>query len=187
MSFSYSETNLLCAAQLLYKTLPPASRVSQSLDQTNYFIVSGFMLAYQQNKEHWYLQAAIAHIQSYLELGYANEQNIVLFQKVLSLCGISYSDFIQSIKMPSKQIHPTYNRLSSILGRWPASKYNSHKKPEAIQDILHHIKHMEIGEYQYTAAFPGQAQTRLFRLIITTSSILLYDYHSCKVYSFYPV
>lgn len=183
MSTPTNNRALIDAARFLYKSMQFSPEIHHSLDETNYFIISGYFFAYQASKEKEYLRSALVHIQVYLESGHHRETNILLFHRVLTCLGISFSQFMSSCDMTPIMVHPTANRINSILGRWPASRHNSHKKPDVIQDILFHLEHRQAGEYHYHAS-QGDRPIKEFRLIIKHDMALLYDCWSYKVYSF---
>ena len=155
----FSQTSrFLPSARLLYKALPPAPEL---LSQASRALLSAFWDAYEKNGNDLFLSIAAAHMQAYHEL-YASPAG-------------------PEEALPN--IRPTANRLSSVLGRWPASPHASHTKPEAIQDILSRLEAHRCGLSVYQNGSRNQALHRILTLTIDEQKALLCDWQNMKIYS----
>lgn len=186
MSISSQSAFFLPAARLLYQSFP---QNPSTLSLANHSILSGFLQAYEESNDTVFLQAALAHVQAYFELSSAFPDNPVqtssaLLLRLSELLQLTPEELLTPVIHTLPCIQPTVNRLNSILGRWPASPYNSHRKSEAVRDILSRIQEHIIGSTYYRAAPRKRNQMKEFKLVINEKQILLYDCLQYKIYLF---
>ncbi len=186
MSISSQSAFFLPAAKLLYQTLP---QNPSTLALANQSILSGFLQAYEESNDAVFLQTALAHVQAYFELISAFPDNPAqtsssLLLRLSELLQLTPEELLTPVIHTLPRIHPTANRLNSILGRWPASPYNSHKKSDAVRDILSRIQGHIIGNTYYKAVPSKGGQVKEFKLIIDSKQTLLYDCLQFKIYLF---
>ena len=95
-------------------------------------------------------------------------------------------DNIPLLPQKIRSVKATPNRLNNILGRWPASKYNSHKKEEVIGDILEKIDHPVCGVYRYYSSSRKNTFFKEFILFCQDSSYTLFDAQKHLAYQLTP-
>ncbi len=177
----------LPAARKLYESFP---QIPSILSNVNYSIISGFVQTYEDNNNTIFLQAALAYVQIYIELvpdgiNHASPEHSAVLRKLFNLLDIRADDLFFNAPLSIPCIVPTANRISSILGRWPASRYNSHKKSDAIQDILTRIHAHQIGHTYYRTISSTNEVTKEFQLVIDDQCAILYDNFRFHIYKFY--
>ncbi len=74
------------------------------------------------------------------------------------------------------------DRLRSIIGRWPASPYNSHTIIQVVNEIISHVENNDLGEYNYYTAKKDSSCTALFRLATSSGCAILNDVFNNKFY-----
>lgn len=73
--------------------------------------------------------------------------------------------------------------MRTLLGRWPASPYNSHTINEALKEIISHVENNDLGFYQYFTAKKDGCYTALYTLTVTEDYALFSDVFNNKFYS----
>lgn len=131
-------------------------------------------LHHENPQENMYILTAAQYIFAYLQLGLGYMEHKELFDSVLSKAGFPLS-FITKLQAHNPTIIANKYQLRSIIGKWPASSYNSHTITEAIAEIIDHVENNDIGEYQYYTAGKDGIHTALYQLTISSGYILFHD------------
>ena len=127
------------------------------------------------------LTTASEYILAYLQLGFSYLEHRVVFDTVLTQAGYS-TEQISELKANNKVILLTRPQLRSIIGRWPASPYNSHTITDAIDDIINKSTNDHYGTYHYFTARKGGKYTALYQLTVSPGYILFCDVLSNRYY-----
>lgn len=135
---------------------------------------------YAHNYEQVLISAA-EYIFAYLDLGFSYLDHSELFDHVLSSTGYTDQD-IQLLRQRNRVIIPNKAQLQQLLGRWPASPYNSHTKVDAINEIIEHVSTMSPGDYWYYTAKKDGTYTTLVILQIFNDCAIIHDVKKNKFY-----
>lgn len=120
------------------------------------------------------MRSAAEYILAYLELGFSYLDHKELFDSVLASVGYS-EDELRTLSKRNHEIPYNKSRLENLLGRWPKSTYNSHTKPQAVEEIMKLVDAMTPGDYWfYTAKKEGEYCT-LFILQIYDDCAVIHD------------
>lgn len=121
------------------------------------------------------------YIIAYLQLGnsYLNHQQ--LFTQALSTCGINENEIAQ-LHNTNQVIICNKSQIRSLIGKWPASPYNSHNITSAIIDIIYHVHNVDYGTFCYYTAKKDGVFTALYQLSITPEANLFHDVFRNKFY-----
>lgn len=164
---SVSMDAILPSARLFYQSL---LQTPSLLHQITESLLFAFFDAYDKKKDETLLTAATAYFLAYLEL------------QALSDADDTNSECMKSNRL-FPPITPTANRLSALLGRWPASPHASHTKPAAIRDILMRVNERRTGTVIYRNGAREPALMRCFSLTISEHQAILLDWQTLKGYS----
>lgn len=186
MSISTQYTVFLPAARLMYHSFP---QIPATLFEACHSLTSCFLCSYKNTGDELFLHAALACVQAYIELIPDTPQSIspkhaALLHSLCELHQCTPEELLHCVVPKPPRMAPTANRLASILGRWPASPYNSHKKGEAIQDILARIRGHQIGCTSYQASSRKETPIKKFQLVIDEKQAILYNCLEYKNYLF---
>lgn len=132
-----------------------------------------------------YLDTALLHMKAFNELGFSYNLNQKLFDEVLTLSNTNPSSFFDTANHTPKKAPLKPSHIRSMIGRWPASPYNSHTITAAISDIVDKVSSKTLGTYYYyTAKKSGKALTftNLYRLTVSEFESSFHDINSGKVY-----
>lgn len=120
------------------------------------------------------LNTASEYILAYLQIGFSYLEHRVIFDTVLTQAGYN-TEQISELQAKNKVILLNRPQLRSIIGRWPASPYNSHTITEAIDDIIVKATNDNYGTYHYFTARKGGKYTALYQLTVSPGYILFCD------------
>lgn len=132
-------------------------------------------------QENMYILSAAQYILAYLHLGFGYLEHKELFDFVLLEADFP-STFITKLQTHNPTIIANKYQLRSIIGKWPASSYNSHTITDAISDIISHVENNDIGTYQYYTAGKDGTRTALYQLTISSNNVLFQDVFKNRFY-----
>jgi len=127
-------------------------------------------------------RTAALFILAYIDLGFSYMEHKSLFDSILSSAGYSAS-YIADLKGKNPPIPLSKSRIRSLLGRWPASPYNSHTSTQAVAEICALCAQQKTGLYEYFTARKDGSYITLFHLSIEADCILLQDVLKNKYYT----
>ena len=105
----------------------------------------------QNSASNIYITDAAQYIFAYLQLGFGYLEYQSLFDHVLQKAGIP-TNYIKELQKTNPYVTLNKDRLRSIIGRWPASPYNSHTITQVVNEIISHVENNDLGEYNYYTA-----------------------------------
>lgn len=129
----------------------------------------------------FYYQKAAEFILAYLAIGGSYLPHKTLFDLVLTKAGFS-SDQIHNMQAKNPVIPIKKTAIRSLIGKWPASIYNSHTINDALKSILTHALKNEYGTYQYYTAKKDGTYTALYLLYVSQNQVLFHDVINNKFY-----
>ena len=129
----------------------------------------------------YFYEKAAEYIFAYLELGGSYFCHKNLFDYVLQNAGISPAE-ISYLHTKNPPVILKKGRVRSIIGKWPASPYNSHTISDAIDDIITRSLNQEYGTYQYYTAKKDGTYTALYLLYVSPDTILFLDVFRNRFY-----
>ena len=95
-----------------------------------------------------YLQKAIWHIYTYLELGYPYESGEDVFNEVLQKSGQDKEELFPARKWLYRPVILKRSNINQLLGKWNP-RLQSMKIKEAVEDIINHVEVGKKGKYLY--------------------------------------
>ena len=128
-----------------------------------------------------YISEAAQYIIAHLKLGFGYLEYKELFDYVLLKSGVP-ADYIAELQKMNPYLVLNKDRLRSIIGRWPASSYNSHTITSAINEIILHVENDDLGTYNYYTAKKDGTYTALYTLTITADCAIFNDVFNNKFY-----
>lgn len=128
-----------------------------------------------------YISSAVQYIHAYVQLGFSYLEHKDLFDIVLGKAGFSIK-YISYLQKANPVIRLNKSKVRSLIGRWPASAYNSHTVSEAVDDIISHASKGDIGVYKYYTSKKDGTYTALYQLTISSDYILFHDVFQNKYY-----
>lgn len=156
-------------------TLIHLQHAGESLDFIIEELLNNFLSFYECNiNQTASITQAVEYIQAYLQLGFSYLNHKTLFDSVLDKAGWNPAQ-IGELQTKNKVILLNKTQLRSIIGRWPASPYNSHTITEAINDIITHVKNNHHGTFYYYTAKKDGIYTALYQLVISSEYALFHD------------
>ena len=91
---------------------------------------------YQESGEERYLLLAKQHMQAYVNMGFAlNEQNQTI-RDIISILDQTIADFYPKDSLPGKRVKLTKAQIRSMIGRWRPSRENPMTIGELVEDII---------------------------------------------------
>ena len=130
---------------------------------------------------HYSYEKASEYIFAYLELGGSYFCHKNLFDHILHNAGISPIE-INYLHTKNPPIILKKGRIRSMIGKWPASPYNSHTIADMINDIIIHSLNQEYGTYRYYTAKKDGTYTALYLLYVCPDITLFFDVFRNKFY-----
>lgn len=128
-----------------------------------------------------YIELAAQYIRAYIELGFSYLEHKELFDKVLCKAGFC-TEYISSLQQSNPILQINKAKIRALIGRWPASSYNSHTITEAVDDIISHASNRDIGIYKYYTSKKDGTYTALYLLTVSDDYILFHDVFQNKYY-----
>ena len=107
--------------------------------------------------------------------------NKIIITAILLKSRIS-ANYIAELQKMNPYIVLNKYKLRSIIGRWPASSYNSHTITSAINEIILHVENDDLGTYNYYTAKKDGTYTALYTLTITADCTIFNDVFNNKFY-----
>lgn len=130
-----------------------------------------------------YLHMGYAYICAYIDLGFKYSELRPESDNVLNNLNLRQEVEFSKESLVNAQIPLTHSRLNKMIGRWPASIYNSHKKNEVINDIILKVASNQSGEYTYyTASDALKTKVLYYKLIITKEHVFFHDINKQRFY-----
>lgn len=132
-----------------------------------------------------YLLLAFLHIQSFLELGFCYEEHESIFDELVHLAGLERREAFPNPNRHVKKVKLNNSQVRSMIGRWPASPYNSHTISEAMEDIIAKVKSHSFGTYFYYTASSRNSKlcyTGFYCLTVRNDEAVFYDVSKRKFY-----
>lgn len=127
------------------------------------------------------IDLAVQYIHAYILLGFSYLEHKALFDMVLRKAGFS-SEYISGLQKANPKIRLTKSKIRSLIGRWPASSYNSHTVTEVVDDIIARTANREIGYYKYYTSKKDGTYTALYQLTVSNDYVLFHDVFLNKYY-----
>ena len=102
--------------------------------------LSSFLFSYGLKEPHIYTQ-----------LGFSYLDHKELFDDFI--INLNYEKYAcTALQKMNQQINTSKTQLRSIIGRWPASPFNSHSIENAINDIMNKVSSKQLGTFYYYTA-----------------------------------
>ena len=173
-NYNYSiEIKKIVLADLMKTGIPPSVIIHELLQ--NFLIISDTTM----NPDIY--TNATEYLFAYLQMGFSYLENKELFDKILHRSGLSNSQ-IATLQKNNCIIQLNKSQIRSLLGRWPASRYNSHTITEAIDNIIYNVNNDNLGSYEYFTAKKDGSLTAFYRLTIFPEYYLFQDVTKNKFY-----
>lgn len=128
-----------------------------------------------------YVDLAAQYIHAYLQLGFGYLEHKTLFDTMLYKAGFS-TEYVLNLQKSNPAIRLNKSKIRSLIGRWPASSYNSHTVTDAVNDIIAHAFNKDIGVYKYYTSKKDGTYTALYQLTISNDYVLFHDVFQNKYY-----
>lgn len=167
------EIKKLVLADLMKTGIPPSVIIQE--------LLQNFLLISDINANADIYTNATEYLLAYLQMGFSYLENKELFDKILYRTGWSTSQ-ITTLQKNNYVIYLNKAQIRSILGRWPASRYNSHTITEVIDNIIYNVNNDNIGNYEYFTAKKDGSLTAFYRLTIFPEYYLFHDVTKNKFY-----
>lgn len=130
-----------------------------------------------------YLEIGYAYICAYINLGFKYSALKPEADYILKRLNLRQEIEFSKESLLTAKIPLTRSRLNKMIGRWPASVYNSHKKNDVINDIITKINYNQLGEYTYyTASDAMKIKVAYYKLIVKTDSAFFHDINKQRFY-----
>lgn len=157
------------------------SDINHPLSATIKIIINELLTISAPPYTNYFYEKASEYIFAYLELGGSYFCHKNLFDYILRNAGISPAE-INYLHTKNPPVVLKKGRIRSIIGKWPASPYNSHNISDAIDDIITHSLNQEYGTYQYYTAKKDGTYTALYLLYVYPDTILFLDVFRNRFY-----
>lgn len=169
---SYVEAIKFAASFLQYKNI--------SVKQTFGSAVSQLYWYYKHLNDKEYLEVATLHIQAYVEMGFAYEENATIFNLVLDELGIT-----KEMKFPKKfyisqKVKLNKSQVRRMIKKWPASPHQKMKIDDVVYDIINKVKNKDNGIFYYDCAVTGD----VYELVISKEEVFFHDMARGLFYTF---
>lgn len=152
--------------------------LSQGIDD----IVRELLRLNDQNQSQTiHIDLAVQYIHAYILLGFSYLEHKALFDIALRKAGCS-DEYILHLQKANPKVRVNKSKIRSLIGRWPASSYNSHTVTEAVDDIIARTTNREIGCYKYYTSKKDGTYTALYQLTVSSNYVLFHDVFQNKYY-----
>lgn len=130
-----------------------------------------------------YLKMGYAYICAYIDLGFKYSELRPEADTVLKNLNLRQDIEFSKESLANALIPLTHSRLNKMIGRWPASIYNSHKKNDVINDIIAKVISNQLGEYTYyTSSNALKTKVSYYKLIIKKNNVFFHDINKQRFY-----
>ena len=127
-------------------------------------------------------KTAAYYILAYLGLGFGYMEHKSVFDRILYSAG--YSDScIAALQKKNPSIIINRAQIRSLIGKWPASRYNSHTIRDAVDEIFSLCMEQKTGSYKYYTAKKDGSYTALYQLTVDQDYILFQDVYRNRFYN----
>lgn len=168
----YIEAIKMAAGSVQYKNISVNDTFITAVTQLyNYFEDSG-------NTN--YLEAAILHIQAYLEMGFSYDTGKTIFDAVLKELGTTREMEFPKRFYSSKQVKVNKSQIRSMIRKWPASPKQELKIDDVVLDIIDKVTKREKGIFYYRCAVIND----MYELVITDNEMFFHDLTRGVFYTF---
>lgn len=133
---------------------------------------------YLNDKE--YLEVATLHIQAYVEMGFAYEENATIFNSVLDELGITNEMKFPKKFYTSQKVKLNKSQVRRMIKKWPASPHQKMKIDDVVYDIISKVKNKDNGIFYYDCAVTGD----VYELVISKEEIFFHDMARGLFYTF---
>lgn len=127
------------------------------------------------------MDLAVQYIHAYILLEFSYLEHKVLFDMVLRKAGFS-REYILGLQKANHKIRLNKSKIRALIGRWPASSYNSHTVTEVVDDIITRTVNREIAYYKYYTSKKDGTYTALYQLTVSNDYVLFHDVFLNKYY-----
>lgn len=175
---TYTQESLkLIICGLFYRNISVTKTIKSALDN--------LIKMYDSTSEKIYLETGYAYICAYVDLGFSYFELEPEANNVLKKLNLREDIEFSKKKLVNTRIPLTRSKLNKMIGRWPASIYNSHKKNDVINDIVTKITLNQLGEYiYYTSSNASKTNASYYKLIITKDNAF---FHNISKQHFYII
>lgn len=179
MNYTTSAYNLeslkLIICGLFYRNIPVTKTIKSALC----YLID----MYGSTSEKIYLEVGYAYICAYIDLGFSYYELEPEANNIFKELNLRKDIEFSKKSLVNAQIPLTHSKLNKMIGRWPASIYNSHKKSDVIDDIVTKITLNQLGEYiYYTASNALKTNASYYKLIITKDEAFFHDINKQHFY-----
>lgn len=130
-----------------------------------------------------YLKMGYDYICAYIDLGFKYFELIPEADTVLENLNLKQDIEFSKESLANAFIPLTHSKLNKMIGRWPASIYNSHKKNDVINDIIAKVISNQLGEYTYyTSSNALKTKVSYYKLIIEKKNVFFHDINKQRFY-----
>ena len=127
-------------------------------------------------------KTAAYYILAYLGLGFGYMEHKSVFDHILNSAG--YSDAcIAALQKKNPSIIINRAQIRALIGKWPASRYNSHTIRDAVDEIFSLCMEQKTGSYNYYTAKKEGSYTALYQLTVDQDYILFQDVYRNRFYT----
>ena len=142
---------------------------------------------YQESGEERYLLLAKQHMQAYVNMGFAlNEQNQTI-RDIISILDQTIADFYPKDSLPGKRVKLTKAQIRSMIGRWRPSRENPMTIGELVEDIIKKVKEHQTGRYIYRycrSDCTSGEDAAIYELVVGREESYFYDVRKFRFYTF---
>ena len=142
---------------------------------------------YQESGEERYLLLAKQHMQAYVNMGFAlNEQNQTI-RDIISILDQTIADFYPKDSLPGKRVKLTKAQIRSMIGRWRPSRENPMTIGELVEDIIKKVKEHQTGRYIYLycrSDCTSGEDAEIYELVVGREESYFYDVRKFRFYTF---
>lgn len=139
------------------------------------------------SREERYLLLAKQHMQAYVNMGFAlNEQNQTI-RDIISILDQTIADFYPKDSLPGKRVKLTKAQIRSMIGRWRPSRENPMTIGELVEDIIKKVKEHQTGRYIYRycrSDCTSGEDAEIYELVVGREESYFYDVRKFRFYTF---
>lgn len=142
---------------------------------------------YQETGEEKYLLLARQHMQAYVNMGFAlNEQNQTICD-IMNALHQTIADFCPKDCLPGKRVKLTRAQVRSMIGRWRPSRENPMTIGELVEDIIKKVKEHQTGRYIYRYCrrdCSSGEDVEIYELVVGGEESYFHDVRKFRFYTF---
>ena len=161
-----------------------------SISETIELSLSYYMENYKSSKDIRYLELAVLQVKAGLEFGIMTEKNLLLYNQVCCLYGMSFDGILKKELYVSKKIKLSKPQVRKVFRKWMQSKTNGMTLSELVDDVICKVSNKIEGHYIYcykkydTTEKQESLKNDIYHLIVNDTECYLFDLKGFIVYTF---